>query len=268
MIDAPSRLVLLGHPVAHSISPQFQNAALRAAGIPLVYETLDVPPDTLDVVLGRLREERAAGNVTIPLKELVAARCVRLSPLARRVGAVNVFWHESGELVGDNSDVGGAEIIMRALTGGYLAGARIALVGAGGSAASVLAAAERCGVREVRVYNRNMARAEQLVSRFPQIARAEPTLEGALAGATLVVNATPVGLHDASFPVPLDLLPPGCAVFDLAYTRGETAWVTAARAAGHRAADGEGMLIEQGAIAFEQWFGIAPDRNAMWQAIH
>lgn len=268
MIDAPSRLVLLGHPVAHSISPQFQNAALRAAGIPLVYETLDVPPAALDVTLARLQAERAAGNVTIPLKELVAARCARLSPLARRVGAVNVFWHEAGELVGDNSDVGGAEVVMRALTGGRLADASIALVGAGGSAASVLAAAERCGVRTVRVYNRNMSRAQQLASRFSSLAVAVEALEHALTDATLVVNATPVGLHDASHPVPLELLPKGCAVFDLAYTRGETAWVTAARAAGHRAADGEGMLIEQGAIAFEQWFGIAPDRNAMWQAIH
>jgi shikimate dehydrogenase len=68
--------------------------------------------------------------------------------------------------------------------------------------------------------------------------------------------------------VPVEELPPGCAVFDLVYTRGETAWVTAARQAGHRATDGEGMLIEQGAIAFEQWFGIKPDRNAMWKAIH
>ncbi len=267
MIDAPSRLVLLGHPVAHSISPLFQNAALRAAGIPLVYETLDVPPERLDVTLAHLREERAAGNVTIPLKELVAERCVRLSPLARRVGAVNVFWHEQGDLVGDNSDVGGAELVMRALVGGHLADARVALVGAGGSAASILAALERCGVRDVRVYNRNMDRAARLVSRFTSFTRAEGDLEQALAGATLVVNATPVGLHDASHPVPLELLPAGCAVFDLAYARGETAWVTAARAAGHRAADGEGMLIEQGAIAFETWFGMAPDRNAMWKAI-
>src|SRR5829696_9070009 len=105
-MDAPARLVLLGHPVAHSISPQFQNAALRAAGIDLVYETLDVPPASLDRALVRLREERAAGNVTIPLKEEFAQRCVRVSALAERAGAVNVFWHEQGDLIGDNSDVG------------------------------------------------------------------------------------------------------------------------------------------------------------------
>lgn len=266
-MDAPARLVLLGHPVAHSISPLFQNAALRAAGISLVYETLDVAPDALASTLDALATERAAGNVTIPHKEAVALRCVRKTALAERAGAVNVYWHEQGELVGDNSDVGGAEAMMRALLGDTLAGSRIALIGAGGSAASVLCAAEGCGVREVRVYNRHMARAEQLTARFAPMARPAPSMHEALDGATLVINSTPVGLHGDEHPVPIDALPPGCAVFDLAYRQGETPWVKAARAAGHRASDGEGMLIEQGAIAFQRWFGFEPDRDAMWTSI-
>jgi shikimate dehydrogenase len=184
------------------------------------------------------------------------------------VGAVNTFWHEDGQLIGDNSDVGGAEMVMRALRHD-LAGKDVALIGAGGSAAAIIVAAERCGVSRVRVYNLSMQRALALASRFSTIASASDTIEDSLAGASLVVNATPVGLNsDRHFPVPLELLPAASAVFDLAYTHGETAWVTAARAAGHRAADGEGMLIEQGALSFERWFGIAPDRNAMWKAIH
>ena len=267
-MDPPTRLVLLGHPVAHSISPRFQNAALEAAGISLRYELLDVHPDALDSTLALLATERAAGNVTIPHKEAVASRCARLMPLADRVGAVNVFWHEDGLLVGDNSDVGGAEATMRALLGDSLAGARVTMIGAGGSAAAVLCAAERCGVRDVRVYNRHMQRAQLLTSRFAPLASAARTLDDALANATLVINATPLGLRDRDeFPVPVERLPQGCAVFDLAYARGETAWVRAARSTGHRATDGEGMLVEQGAIAFERWFGTEPDRNVMWQAL-
>ena len=266
-MDPPARLVLLGHPVAHSISPRFQNAALRAAGIPLTYELMDVAPDALDDALAALARERAAGNATIPLKEMVAARCARVSPLAQRVGAVNVFWHEDGLLIGDNSDVGGAEVMMRALLGDAIATASIALIGAGGSAAAVLAAAERCGVQDVRVYNRKMERAESLAARFSPMARAVAPGRDALAGAALVVNATPVGLHGDGFPIAIDMLPAGSAVFDLAYRQGETPWVKAARRAGHRASDGEGMLIEQGAIAFERWFGVAPDRDAMWKAL-
>jgi len=75
-------------------------------------------------------------------------------------------------------------------------------------------------------------------------------------------------MQDDAFPVALDALPPDAAVFDLVYKPEETAWVRAAREAGHRAADGEGMLLEQGALAFERWFGRAPDRGAMWRAMH
>lgn len=267
-MDAPERLVLLGHPVAHSISPRFQNAALRAAGIALTYELLDVHPDALDETIASLAREHAAGNVTIPHKERFAQRCTRLMPLAQRVGAVNVFWHEQGELVGDNSDVGGAELVIRSLLSGAPSAARVAVIGAGGGAAAVLCALERCGVAEVRLYNRDMTRAKVLATRFGALARPSASLDAALLGATLVVNTTPLGLHAGdAMPVEIDRLPPGCAVFDLAYAAGETAWVTQARSAGHRAADGEGMLVEQGAIAFERWFGIEPDRNVMWKAM-
>ncbi|MDB4915764.1 MAG: Shikimate dehydrogenase, partial [Gemmatimonadetes bacterium] len=88
MIDVPGRLVLLGHPVSHSISPLFQNAALRKYGIPLTYETMDVHPDALTAVFGELRALSAIGNVTIPHKEAVRALCTRVTPLAEKVGAV------------------------------------------------------------------------------------------------------------------------------------------------------------------------------------
>lgn len=268
MRPRPGRLVLLGHPVAHSISPRFQNAALRRAGIALTYEALDVPPEQLDDTLRELARQNGAGNVTIPHKEAVAARCVRVTDLARRCAAVNTFWHEDGALCGHNTDVGGAELTMRTLLGGETRGARLALVGAGGSAAAVLCAAEGWEGAHVRVYNRHMSRAEQLAARFPAIATAMSSLEEALRDVRLVVNATPIGMRDDAHPVPIALLPRGAAVFDLVYRAHETAWVRAARDAGHRAADGEGMLLEQGALAFERWFGVAPDRNAMWKAMH
>jgi shikimate dehydrogenase len=263
----PGRLVLLGHPVAHSRSPLFQNAALRSAGIPLVYETLDVAPHDLPHTVAALRETNASGNVTIPHKEAFAALCVRRTAIAERCAAVNTFWHDGGELVGDNTDVGGVDAIALALLGSARSSASVALIGAGGSAAAVLAAAERWGAARVRLYNRNMDRAIALAERFSAVTTVAHSLEDALADATLVVNATPVGLRDDEHPVPVSSLPPAAAVFDLAYRAGETAWVRAARDAGHRAADGEGMLVEQGALSFERWFGEQPDRAAMWRAM-
>jgi shikimate dehydrogenase len=263
----PGRLVLLGHPVSHSLSPRFQNAALRASGIALTYEALDVPPAGLHDTVRVLREQRASGNVTIPHKEAFAPLCDRLRPLAERCGAVNTFWLDDGALVGDNTDVGGVDAIALRLLGDRRATARVALVGAGGSASAVLAAAERWGTAQVTLYNRSMERAETLADRFPGLVQVAHDLDQALEGATLVVNATPVGLRDDSMPVPVERLPADAAVFDLAYRAGETAWVRAARQAGHSAADGEGMLIEQGALAFERWFGVVPDRALMWAAL-
>ncbi len=268
MSALPGRLVLLGHPVAHSLSPRFQNAALRAAGIPLVYEAIDVPPQSLHRTLAELAEVNAIGNVTIPHKEDVAACCQRLSPLAERCGAVNTFWHEDGKLVGDNTDVGGVDAIATLLLGETRHSATVALLGAGGSASAVVAAVERWGDARVRVYNRNVDRARILAARFGAVVEVVESVEQALTGAALVVNATPVGLKDDALPVPVDALPSDAAVFDLVYRANETAWVRAARDAGHRAADGEGMLVEQGALSFERWFGVVPDRGAMWRALH
>ncbi len=264
----PGRLVLLGHPVAHSLSPRFQNAALRAAGIPLVYEAMDVAPLALRRTLTELAGIAAAGNVTIPHKEAVAACCQRLSALAERCGAVNTFWHEDGQLVGDNTDVGGVDAIASALLGAARSSATVTLLGAGGSAAAVVAAVERWGDARLRLYNRSVDRARALAARFGAVVEVVDSVEQALAGATLVVNATPVGLKDDALPVPVSALPAGAAVFDLVYRANETAWVRAAREAGHRAADGEGMLVEQGALSFERWFGVVPDRAVMWRALH
>ena len=262
----PGRLVLIGHPVAHSLSPAFQNAALRRAGIPLVYEALDVAPVALNAMFDLLVQERAAGNVTIPHKSAAFARCDVVTALAERVGAVNTFWSVASELHGDNTDVGGFEAAVVAAMGGVPSGT-LTLIGAGGSAAAVCAAAERWGSIDVRLVSRSAARARELAARFAQVVSVAGTVE-ALADSALVVNATPLGmLDDDPMPVPIDRLPPAAAVVDLVYRSGGSAWVRAARAAGFNAIDGLPMLIEQGALAFERWFGVAPDRDAMWNAV-
>jgi len=264
----PERLVLLGHPLGHALSPLFQNAALKAANIPLVYEPLDVPRSVLDDTLASLRRSRAAGNVTIPHKEAVRLACDRLTDTARAVGAVNTFWIAvDGALVGDNTDVGGFQFALKALIGEPRQSETVALLGAGGGAAAVLHAMEGWSNARVRVYSRTQRRAEELVQRFKVPAEVVRSAELAMAGATIVVNATPVGLRDDTVPVTVHALPHGCDVLDLAYRIGETAFVRDARARGHRAADGMTMLVEQGALSFERWLGVPPDRAVMWEAI-
>jgi shikimate dehydrogenase len=261
----PTRLVLLGHPVGHSLSPRIQNAALRSAGIPLEYVALDVPPASLAMVLDDIVATGAAGNVTIPHKEAVAARA-SLTSLARRVGAVNTFWVNDGVLHGHNTDVHGFDASVRALLGNPPRGV-VAVLGAGGAAAAVLAAVEEWQGASALIHARTAARADALCARFPRVARPVASVADAVRGAALVVNATPVGLRSDEHPVALDLIPSQAAVIDLVYRPGGTAWSRAASALGHRSCDGLAMLIEQGAAAFEQWFGIPADRPAMWKAV-
>lgn len=266
-MSLPGRLVLLGHPVAHSLSPRFQNAALRAAGIPLTYEAIDVRPEDLQGVLAGLQEVRGAGNVTVPHKAAVFSACAWHTPTATRTGAVNTFWHEGTRLAGDNTDVAGFRELAARVLGGVPEGATVALFGAGGGAAAVCAVAAEWPGARVLVYARTPARASGLAARFGDLCRIAGTPRDALRGASIVVNATPVGLSGDDVPVAVDLLPGDAAVMDLAYRPGETPWVRAARAAGHRAADGLEMLVAQGAHAFERWFGQTPDRGAMRAAL-
>lgn len=280
----PGRLVLLGHPVAHSLSPAFQNAALEQARIAIRYEALDVGHAAFADVLRGLVAQRGAGNVTVPHKQEAARRCDRLSAAAERAGAVNTFWTDAdGALVGDNTDIGGATALARHVLGRAPANLRVALVGAGGSASAVLAAAERWPGCYVGVWSRTPERSRALVERFGGVAHAARTLEDAVRDADLVVNATPIGLLGDDVPVDPLVLKKGAAAMDLVYRRdaiavvkhgaspalrrAETPWVRRARERGLRAADGLVMLLEQGALAFERWFGVAPDREVMWNAI-
>jgi shikimate dehydrogenase len=258
-------LVLLGHPVAHSLSPAFQNAALDAANIPVHYEALDVPGHDFDRVVASLRSEDMWGNVTVPHKERMHDACDVLTDLARRAGAVNTFWIETGHLIGDNTDVGGFTAAVTSLLGRSPRDLAVGLLGAGGSAAAVLAAVESWPGCFAHVYNRTPERARILAERFGTIAQPIDDV-GVAAGADLVVNATSVGLHDDEFPMDPALVAPTSAAIDIVYRPGETAWVRALRARGLHACDGIGMLVEQGALAFERWFGMSPDRSVMWEA--
>jgi shikimate dehydrogenase len=275
----PTRLVLLGTPVDQSLSPTFQNAALDIAGLPVRYEALETPSAALDGVLAQLALENAAGNVTIPHKVAVHDRCAVLTPIAARAGAVNTFWFSDGTLHGDNTDVGGFRAAVNELLAGEHLPSRVILLGAGGAAAAVCAAAEQWGAQSVEVVARSRGAAHRLAARFPalvsivesaaSLAPVEaPRRRNQPGSAPLVVNATPLGASDDdALPMEIALLPAGSAVLDLVYRRGQTRFVREARAAGHRAADGLTMLLEQGALSFERWFGVAPDRQAMRSSV-
>lgn len=268
--EHPRGLVILGHPVAHSRSPVFQSAALEAAQLSVRYTRIDTPPDRLDDTLRQCAEERWGGNITVPLKELVAERCTRLSNVAMRAGAVNTFWFDGNQLVGHNTDVDGANATIDALCPNGLNGP-VVLLGAGGSAAAVLVALTERKSAELTVIARTPERAEALLTRVGAtgvVRSSDDALVNDLLGsASLVINATPIGMRDDALPVAIERLGSDTAVYDLVYRDLGTAWTRAAKARGLRAEDGLRMLVEQGAAAFHCWFGIEPSRDVMWKSL-
>jgi shikimate dehydrogenase len=271
---AATRLfALLGDPVSHSLSPKFQNAALRALELDAVYVALRCAADDVPGLLRGIARAGGGGNVTVPHKAVAAAAVDRPSDAVLRTGACNAFWLEDGAIHGDNTDVAGVREAVTALLGRPPAGARVLLLGAGGAASAAVCALADAGAERIVVVNRTVDRAEALAERFraPGVRIEVAASVDALAGERFdfAINSTSLGLKPAD-PLPLDPDAPGPrvgAALDLVYAAGETRWVHAMRARGLPAADGKEMLIQQGAAAFRRWWGMDPPLDVMRAAL-
>jgi shikimate dehydrogenase len=271
-------IALLGHPVAHSISPRFQQAALDACGVDARYEAWDVEPSGIADAVERLRGDSLLGaNVTIPHKEAVARMVERPDALVERMGAANTIVRRDGELHATNTDVIG---ILRSLedAGVDLRGQNVVLLGAGGAARAVVVAMRRAGAAHLTIANRTEERAravaqlggdELATSVVPLDADASQLL-AAVRGAALVINATSLGmLHgpdaDAT-PLPGGAFVPGQAALDLVYVPERTPFLAAAETAGARPIGGLAMLVHQGAESFRLWTGRDAPLEVMFAA--
>lgn len=271
---AATRLfALLGDPVSHSLSPVFQNAAIRALGLDAVFVALRCVADDLPGLMRGIARAGGGGNVTVPHKALAARAVDRPSDAVLRTGACNAFWLEDGAVHGDNTDVAGAREAIHALLGRSPAGARVLLLGAGGAASAAVCALVDAGAERVVVANRSRDRAEALAERF-RAPGVRIDVVGSVDGIAadrfdLAINATSLGLRSGD-PLPIDPDSPGPrvdAALDLVYAAGETRWVREMRARGLPAADGKEMLIQQGAAAFRRWWRIDPPIDVMREAL-
>lgn len=265
-------LALLGSPVSHSLSPVFQNAAIRAAGLDGVYVALACGASELPGLLRGIARAGGAGNVTVPHKEAAVLALDRATAAVERTGACNAFWREDGRVVGDNTDVAGFAGAAAALLGGEPRGARVLLAGAGGAARAVLCALADAGTERVVVLNRTPERARALAASSGrgglQVTCAGSPAELDGERFDLAVNSTVLGLRpDDALPLPTEGGPRYDAALDLVYAPGGTAWVRALGERGVAAADGTEMLLRQGAAAFERWWGIPAPLEAMRAAL-
>ncbi|GAB4160923.1 MAG: shikimate dehydrogenase [Candidatus Promineifilaceae bacterium] len=276
-INGQTALVgVIGWPVRHSLSPAMHNAAAAALGLNLVYVPLPVTAPELAAAVRGLRALGFLGaNVTIPHKQAVLPLLDEVDEAAQAIGAVNTIAVRSGRLWGANTDWSGFLADLQAL-GVDVAGKKALVLGAGGSARAVAYALASAGAA-VRVLARRLAQAEQLAAALaPHLPLAQPILcrpltkVAAETAADLVVNTTPLGMSPDEdgcvWPEGVPL-PAGAFVYDLVYVPPRTRLLQMAATAQQPHANGLGMLLRQGAQAFQLWTGHEPDLGVMAAAV-
>lgn len=266
------RYAVIGHPVAHSLSPRIHAAFARQAGIEMDYAAIDAP----DFEAALAAFDGVGANVTLPHKARAAAACATLHERARRCGVVNTLLRRDGGWHGDNTDGLG---LVRDLTGRQrldLRNRRTLLLGAGGGARGVAPALLDAGIADLFIVNRTPERTDALADALGEPGRVHPRHFDdlrALGEFDLVVNATSASRDGAAgnamFPqLPMSLAGRRTSAVDLSYGEAAVGFLAWARAAGaHDAIDGLGMLVEQAAESFALWHGVHPDTDAVYAAL-
>jgi shikimate dehydrogenase len=260
---------LLGAPIAHSASPAMHERAAEALGLRCHYQLIEIAGarrEELKILIEGVRRLGFAGiNVTFPYKEAVIELLDELSPSAATIGAVNTVVVRDGRLIGHNTDTTGFARVVGGLVTASAHGA-VALVGAGGVGKAIAFALAETGVSELRIFDRDQAKAAHLAAQLQGrvAARAAPSVEDALRGAAGLVNGSPVGmLPNRDSPVPEDLLHGGLWVADAVYSPLWTPLLMAAKAKGAAVMTGRELAIHQAADAFELFTGLAPSTAEM-----
>jgi shikimate dehydrogenase len=262
------QLGLIGYPVGHSVSPAMHTKAFADQRMNCHYGAWAVEPANLKEAVAGIRALGFLGvNVTIPHKEAVIPLLDEVAPTAAQAGAVNTIVNRGGRLVGYNTD-GWGFLSSLEEAGVKLPGLEVVVLGAGGAARAIALGLARSRVARVVISNRTPERAERLAADVSKLVAdvsvtaveaLSPEERAALIDAGLVVNCTPLGMAGANAGLSalsdINLLPQQAVVYDTVYTPQETRLLKEARLRGLRAVGGLGMLVHQGACAWEYWFG-------------
>lgn len=281
------RVGLIGDPVAHSYSPLFQQAAFDALAIPARYELWHTHPHQLLERVRSLCDAQCLGaNVTLPYKEAVVPLLDKVDPLAARIGAVNTIVHREGYLHGYNTDAPGLLLALHEQGLGTLEDDKVSLqnytailLGAGGAARAAAFALAGAHVARLVIVNRRLERAQRLAAEVQEALQLTDTAVFSLSdpqfliprSKSLIINATPVGLHEDGSPIAADVLArfeTETFVYDMIYNPIQTHLLLQARIMGLRAANGLSMLLHQGVLAFTLWTGQPAPVDVMRAVLH
>jgi shikimate dehydrogenase len=252
---------VVGHPIAHSLSPVLHNAWLEAAGIDGVYVPFEVGADGFAAFVEGLRGSSLAGlNVTLPHKEAALAAADNAHLRARRARAANLLVFKDGRITADNTDGLGLLAAFAEQAPGFDPKAGpVVILGAGGGARGAAGAFLDAGCPDIRIVNRTLPRAQGLAAELHLKAFALADAASAFAGALAVINATSAGIADGeTLDLPLAATPDGCVVMDMVYKPLVTPVLAQALGIGRRTVDGLAMLIGQAVPSFEAFYGQPP----------
>lgn len=263
-MSGPKNVCVIGWPIEHSRSPLVHSHWIERYGIDASYGKEAVRPEDFEGFVRGLAERGYRGaSVTVPHKQAALALADHADDTARAIGAANTLWLEDGALHATNTDAYGFMTHLDLSAPDWDAPERpAAVLGAGGAARAVLAGLAGRGLSEIRLLNRTRDRAEALAGRHGPEVRVHDweARDAALSGCGLLVNTTTLGMTGApELEIDLDGLPDDAVVADIVYAPLETKLLGAARGRGLRSVDGLGMLLHQGALGFEHWFGIRPE---------
>ena len=271
-----ARVGIIGYPLGHSISPTFQQAALDELEIDARYVTWPTPPEELAARVDSLRASDVLGaNVTVPHKQAVMPMLDEILPVAESIGAVNTIINRDGLLIGANTDASGFTRSLEQEAKFSAARKRALIVGAGGAARAVAFGLAWEGVSELVIVNRTAERAVELARDVSETTATNTRgggYEDALADESfdLIVNSTSVGMAGGpdpeNMPPIAGLIKRGVLVCDLVYNPQVTPLLSLARERGAWVLGGLGMLVYQGAAAFEFWTEQAPPEDIMYAA--
>jgi len=260
---------LLGHPVAHSISPTMHNTAFEALGLDYSYMAFDITEDQIGAACDALKLMNCRGfNLTMPLKVAVIPYLDELTQTAKLCQAVNTVINDNGKLIGHSTDgIGYMDSLADA--GIDISGGTMTILGAGGAATSIIATAAISGLKRINIFKRKNATFSETVD-FASMVTKETgcevnvfdmadmdALSSCIKESTILTNATNVGMgDDDNSLIPKEFFFKDLIVSDIIYHPAKTRMLKDAEEAGCRIINGKYMLLFQGAAAFKEWTGL------------